>query len=104
MLAAVVVTNTAGSSLNYARISALICSSEASAIFRFLTRALFPKSRTGRTWLAIRRWRRWVVAEFKKRMIPRANPEGCIAAERAGVGAENTSDEVARGASKYTPS
>jgi hypothetical protein len=32
------------------------------------------------------------------------NPEGCIAAERAGMGAENRPDGVARGASKYTPS
>jgi hypothetical protein len=55
MLAAVVVTNTAGSSLNCARISALTCSSEASAIFRFLTRALIAKSRIGQTWLAIKR-------------------------------------------------
>jgi hypothetical protein len=55
MLAVVVVTNTAGSFLNYARISALTCSGEASAIFRFLTRALIPKSRIGQTWLAIKR-------------------------------------------------
>jgi hypothetical protein len=33
-----------------------------------------------------------------------ANPEGCIAAERAGLSAENTTDELARGASKYAPS
>lgn len=34
----------------------------------------------------------------------RANPEGCIAAERAGMSAEKTTDELARGASNYTPS
>jgi len=34
-------------------------------------------------------------------MLP--NLEGCIAAERAWVGAENTTDEPARGASKYAP-
>jgi hypothetical protein len=73
MLAAVVVTNTARSSLNYAPISALICYSEASAIFRFLTCVSIPKSRIGQTWLAIKRWRDWVAPEFKKRVIPRAN-------------------------------
>ena len=31
------------------------------------------------------------------------NPEGCIAAERAKMGAENRTDEEARGASNYTP-
>jgi hypothetical protein len=33
-----------------------------------------------------------------------ANLEGCIAVERAGLSAECTTDELARGASKYTPS
>jgi formate dehydrogenase maturation protein FdhE len=54
-LAVVVVTNTAGSFLNYARISALTCSSEARAIFHFLTRALIPKSRIGQIWQVMER-------------------------------------------------
>jgi len=33
-----------------------------------------------------------------------ANLEGCIAAERAPVRPENGYDQLARGASKYTPS
>ena len=33
-----------------------------------------------------------------------SNPEGCIAAERAAVTLEKGCDQVARGASKYTPS
>jgi hypothetical protein len=37
-------------------------------------------------------------------MTATPNPEGCIAAERAKVRAENRTDGVARGASKYTPS
>jgi len=73
MLAAVVKTNTARSSLNYARISALICYSEASAIFRFLTCALIPKSRIGPTWLVIRPWTGWAALEFNKRVVPSTN-------------------------------
>jgi len=37
-------------------------------------------------------------------MKTQANLEGCIAAERAPERSENGCDQVARGASKYTPS
>jgi hypothetical protein len=36
--------------------------------------------------------------------VPMPNLEGCIAAERAPVTLEKGADQVARGASKYTPS
>jgi hypothetical protein len=45
-------------------------------------------------------------SEGSRRVVMRliANLEGCIAAERAQGGLEIASGELARGASKYTPS
>jgi hypothetical protein len=49
-------------------------------------------------------WQTMVGASLGRGVPARPNLEGCIAAERAPERSENGGDQVARGASKYTPS